>query len=80
MTATLKIYVRMHCSGCEQARATASHITTVYPHVDVEIVDMDNPDVTIPNSVFATPTYVLDNRIVSLGNPNLDDVATWLTE
>jgi hypothetical protein len=36
----------------------------------VEIVDFDVPD--RPQHIFAVPTYVLNGRIISLGNPYRD--------
>lgn len=80
MPSTLKIYIRFHCTGCAEAQDTAVHIEKTYPHLAVEVVDMDNPTSTIPDNVFATPTYVLDNKVMSLGNPDYRDIAEWLSE
>ncbi len=80
MNTTLKIYVRTGCSGCAEAKVTADHIEKTFPHVTVEVVDIDNPNSDIPETVFATPTYVLNNRVVSLGNPHISDIETWLSE
>ena len=77
MTSTLKIFVAMDCVGCAEARTIATHIEQEYPNLDVEIIDINRDPVGVPEQVFATPTYVLDDRIVSLGNPSLDDIANW---
>ena len=34
----------------------------------------------VPEAVFATPTFMLNNQIVSLGNPGLEDVAGWVAD
>jgi hypothetical protein len=36
-----------------------------------KLVDLDQPDAAKPAFVFGTPTYVLGERIISLGNPAL---------
>jgi hypothetical protein len=37
--------------------------------VKVEVIDLDRAEVKQPDEIFATPTYVLNGRVVSLGNP-----------
>ncbi len=80
MDTTLKIYVRIGCTGCAEAELTANHIEETYPHISVEVVDIDDPHTTVPDAVFATPTYMLNNRVVSLGNPDISDIEMWLSE
>jgi hypothetical protein len=41
---------------------------------------MADPQAIVPEAVFATPTYMLNNRIVSLGNPSPAEVARWAAE
>ena len=41
------------------------------PTYPVELVELEQPDAVKPDFVFGTPTYVLGERIVSLGNPAL---------
>jgi len=77
---TLKIYVRTGCVGCEEAQKTATHIEQTYSHIVVEVIDMNQPNAIIPDIVFATPTYMLNDHIVSLGNPDITDIKSWLDE
>jgi hypothetical protein len=42
------------------------------PGLAVQVIDLADPSATRPSSVFAVPTYVLDGRIVSLGNPMME--------
>jgi hypothetical protein len=48
--------------------------------VAVEVVDISQPGAPVPPQVFATPTYILNNRVVSLGNPSLEHLCRLLGE
>jgi glutaredoxin len=63
----LDIYVADDCWACEETRRIAAEIEPLYPNVDIELRDL--ADECKPESVFATPTYVLDGRTIFLGNP-----------
>ena len=41
-----------------------------FPDVNLRIVDLETTDEEIPERVFATPTYLLNGRVWSLGNPS----------
>jgi hypothetical protein len=70
MTRSLEIFVMPHCFGCETARRLAERIRAqALPHVDVRLVDLSAPGAVRPSTVFAVPTYLLDGRVLSLGNP-----------
>jgi len=73
----LDIYVAPHCFGCDTARNLARTLIALeLPHLEVRLVDLSDPEVIIPPTVFATPTYVLDGRVISLGNPEEE----WLVQ
>lgn len=73
----LAIYVAPGCLGCERARALAETIRALpLPGVDVRLVDLGEPGAERPPAVFAVPTYLLNGRVLSLGNPS----AGWLIE
>jgi len=80
MTLRLQIFVAEDCPGCVEARAIAARIEQSYPNLDVEIIDINDDPITVPEQVFATPTYILDDRIVSLGNPGVEDIANWAND
>lgn len=69
----LEIYVTAHCSSCDYAREVAEEIQSNYAHVDVRIIDIEQVE-TIPESVFATPIYLLNGRVWSLGNPSAEKI------
>ncbi len=53
---------------CERARKIANRVDTEFPNLAVEIVDVDAADPG-REDVFAVPTFVLEDRVLSLGNP-----------
>ncbi len=78
MESILKVYVAEHCPGCTEAKNTAVRIEQDYPDVTVMVIDITDAPETVPTEVFATPTYMLNNRVVSLGNPGPKDISRWL--
>jgi len=76
----VKIYVAEHCSVCDYTYEIAATIQRKFPEVDLEIVDMANPSEQIPENVFATPTYLLNGQVWSLGNPSHDQVSRTLSD
>jgi hypothetical protein len=70
----VSIYVTDHCANCDYAWEVANLIRGEYPHVTVAIIDLANPQEPVPDAVFATPTYLLDGHLWSLGNPSPQQV------
>lgn len=66
----IDIYVAQHCGTCAYTYEVAAEIRRQFPHVQIRMVDMENPTEAIPEVVFATPTYLLNGRVWSLGNPS----------
>lgn len=64
------IYVLPGCGNCAYAWEIAALIQREYPRVEVAVVDLASPTEPVPDAVFATPTYLLDGRLWSLGNPS----------
>ena len=77
LNTTLTVYVHNYCPGCDYIDEVVTQMAQNYPQVDVQIVDLDDPQADVPDGVFATPTYMLDERVVSLGNPSLEQVSAW---
>jgi|DewCreStandDraft_2_1066082.scaffolds.fasta_scaffold00475_36 hypothetical protein len=71
----LEIVVAEECPGCAEARAIAAEIQARFPglQVDVSALDSTRP---VPAKVVATPTYLLNGRVISLGNPR----RAWLIQ
>lgn len=71
---SLAIYVSAHCSMCEYAHEVAEIIRRNFSQVQVRLVDIQERQEIIPDIVFATPTYLLNGRLWSLGNPSLEKI------
>ena len=76
---TVAIYVAQHCGTCKYAYEVAETIQTTYPQVEVRLIDMETTVEKIPEAVFATPTYLLNGRLWSLGNPSPEQIHETLS-
>ena len=66
----LEVYVAPDCAGCETARGLAAIVRARgLPGVEVRLIDLGEQGAVRPAAVFAVPTYLLDGRVLSLGNP-----------
>lgn len=65
----LELFVATDCPSCTHAEAVARRAAARFPELDVTVTDLDQPDVTVPDAVFAVPTFCLDDRVISLGTP-----------
>jgi hypothetical protein len=77
---TVDIYIAEHCPICKYAFDVAAMIQQEFPVVAVRLIKIDELNVVIPESVFATPTYLLNGDRWSLGNPSLDRVREVLAQ
>lgn len=66
----LEIFVASHCNICEYSKDVYENIRHRFPSVSIRMISVDQPGAEVPESVFATPTYLLNGRIWSLGNPS----------
>lgn len=67
----LRVYVSASCFICDRTRQIVAEVCAQRPNYPVELVELEQPDAVKPAFVFGTPTYVLGEHIVSLGNPAL---------
>lgn len=75
----IDIYIAPHCPTCLYAHEVAAGIRQHFPLVQLRLIDMTTTTEPIPEAVFATPTYLLNGRIWSLGNPSPAKVHETLT-
>ena len=68
----LQVYVKEECWACAESHRIVAEIAPLFPQISIEMLDMAAP--SRPPSVFAVPTYVLNGRIISLGNPFREDL------
>jgi hypothetical protein len=70
--AKLDVYVRDECWACEESRRIVADVAPQFPEVAIKLRDINNGNV--PSKVFATPTYVLDDRVIYMGNPTREEL------
>jgi thiol-disulfide isomerase/thioredoxin len=71
----LEVYVSNECPNCDEAVRLAEEAAKRYPKVAVRLIDLDElGGVPPPDPVVAVPTYLLNGRVVSLGNPAPEDL------
>ena len=68
----LDVYIEDACWTCAESRRIVATVAPVVPHVKIELRDLN--DERRPPSVFASPTYVLDGRVIFLGNPTTEEL------
>jgi hypothetical protein len=66
--ARLDVYITENCWACEESRRIIAEIAPRFPEIAFEIRNLS--DERRPNQVFATPTYVLNDKTIFLGNPS----------
>ncbi|MCA1674240.1 MAG: thioredoxin family protein [Actinobacteria bacterium] len=75
----LRIYVAPGCVGCRTALNLAEAVRQDRPDHPVEVIDLaDQPGDPLPPGVIGTPTYLLDDEVISLGNPDLAELLSRL--
>ena len=67
-TTVLQVFVEPTCEACRRAIQLAEGVDAAYPQLAVDIVDIRTRE-SERDDVFAVPTFVLDDRVLSLGNP-----------
>ena len=73
----LDIYITNQCTNCREALLVAERARTI-AGLRVAVINLDQPAQHIPPHIFAVPTYVLDGKVVSLGNPERDKFLSML--
>ena len=79
--AILDIYVGPNCFGRDTAHTIAKEMQSIeLPGVRIRVIDLGNPANVRPASVFAVPTYLLNGKVLSLGNPEVEWLRDQLTD
>ncbi len=66
----LEIYVQEGCFACRRSFELAERARAAFPEMQVDVVDFTSTEGVYRSQVAATPTYILDGEIISLGNPS----------
>lgn len=70
MNVRLEIFIEPECVNCDRAIQLASIVQRKLPQVQVDLIDITRPGVHPPQAVFAVPTYLINGKTHSLGNPD----------
>jgi hypothetical protein len=62
------------CLACTRSRLVASEVRRAYPDLEVILLPPDDDGAQHGHLLAAVPTYILDGRVVSLGNPRFEDL------
>ncbi|MFQ5879745.1 MAG: hypothetical protein ACE5IZ_06200 [Dehalococcoidia bacterium] len=76
----LKVFVEDGCGLCAESVRLVEVCRQMYPRLTVEIVDVARDGSAKPEEVFAVPTFMLDGRVLSLGNPNPATLTSAISE
>lgn len=79
MVTRLDVYVLGGCQNCIYARDLAAAAAAAFSQLQVRVLELDQVR-ELPDEVFATPTYLLNGRVISLGNPDKDHLFVLLGE
>ncbi len=79
-TPTLRIYVGKHCWSCDETVRLAEEAKARFAELNVELIDLDAEGSVNVDDVFSVPTYVLNGRTLSLGNPASEELFSQLSE
>ena len=74
---TLDVYVSHDCAHCEFSRELAARAAQAFPSARVQVLELSY-FTELPEDVFATPTYLLNGKVVFLGNPDEQELFALL--
>lgn len=76
---TLRVYIAEDCTSCRTALRIVDAVRQARPDHPVDVIDLSAaPEQPLPPGVVGTPTYLLGQRVISLGNPDLAELLDQL--
>ena len=69
----LDVYISPDCWSCQETERIVADISDQLPDVTIKMIDMESAH-NRPDTVFAVPTYLLNGRVISLGNPTREEL------
>ncbi|GJM43066.1 MAG: hypothetical protein DHS20C20_33480 [Ardenticatenaceae bacterium] len=64
---TLTVYIADDCWSCVETQRILDDVASLFPDLALNVVNTQQEP--LPDGVFAVPTYLLNNKVISLGNP-----------
>jgi len=77
MIHTLTVYIADDCWSCAETRRILDDIMPQFPDLQLNLVNTQREP--LPENVFAVPTYLFDEKIISMGNPTREALQQRLT-
>lgn len=74
----LEVLVSADCAACVEALEVVAQLRISHPQVAVRLTDVDEPGWQAPLGFVGTPMYLVEGRILSLGNPSPGDLRAAL--
>jgi len=74
----LELFVETGCITSDIALSIVEQVRKLVPEVNLKVIDVRTANDALPEAVFAVPTYLLDGRLISLGNPDVNDLLRTL--
>lgn len=74
MPVSLEVYVEHQCFVCRHSADLAMEVKVRFPEAHVDLIDLAESRGFHRALVFAVPTFILNGRIFSLGNPASGDL------
>ncbi len=74
---TLTVYIADDCWSCVETRRILDDVMPLFPNTLLNLVNTATQP--LPENVFAVPTYLLNDKVISLGNPTREALQKWLT-
>lgn len=74
MAVNLEVYVEHECFVCRHTPALAAAVKAEFPEIHVELINLAEGRGAYRDLVVAVPTFILNGRVFSLGNPAPGDL------
>ncbi len=72
------VLVSRDCPACMRAHEVVAEVRRLSPSVRLDVIDIDAFGIPDGVAFVGTPTYLIGDRIVSLGNPDPQDLVTLI--
>ncbi len=77
-TLQLDIVTGNRCPICQSFLPTIEALRSDFPHVTVNVIDIDAPGTKTPRNVIAIPTFLINDYVVATGNVALEELKRFI--
>ncbi len=78
MAPPVMVLVSRDCPACSRARDVVDEARRLSPGVRIDVIDIDAAGIPDGVAFVGTPAYLIGDRIVSLGNPDPQDLVALI--